>query len=336
MNEVIGRCPKCSNEVVRSEETYACETVDCDFEITKIQSEKKLTEKQVIQLLNKGKTGLIKGFIDENGDTMNAVVFINSDDYTIGFDWKFGNKKKIVIPAIVGLVLIVGFTVLFFFSEQFENSDISYEATSDYTTTSYVTTLEATTTTPTTAETAALPPRTTPATPSPRTTTPTTFPPVTTTTEPPETTSEQTSPATTTAVTTRTPPTTPPTTATTPPTTPTTPPTTPTTSRTTPAPQLPSAPTNLRTSVNASGNVVLIWNAVANADGYEISRSRSMVGGFAVVNLVATQEGNQVRAIDGGVSSGRTYFYSVRAFWTVDGIRIWSEHSAIVSVEVGG
>jgi hypothetical protein len=108
-----------------------------------------------------------------------------------------------------------------------------------------------------------------------------------------------------------------------------------TTPATTTAPQPPVAPSGFRAITNAQGNIELSWDAVAGADGYEIRRSATAVRGFAPISAVITRNGMRLRATDSGVSAGTSYFYAVRAFRNVEGVRIWGEFGEVVSVAVG-
>jgi hypothetical protein len=82
----------------------------------------------------------------------------------------------------------------------------------------------------------------------------------------------------------------------------------------------------------ASGSVEFSWAVVADADGYEVSRSTTMIGGYSVLNAIAVREGATIKVTDSGANAGTTYYYSVRAFRTVNGVKHWGEHSEIISV----
>ncbi|MCL1832568.1 MAG: hypothetical protein FWG45_06645 [Oscillospiraceae bacterium] len=130
-------------------------------------------------------------------------------------------------------------------------------------------------------------------------------------------------------------------------TTPTQPPTSPTTSSprtpTTARPATTKKPTptqpppvNVGTpSISASksnNSVTLSWTAVTDADGYEVSRSTTMIGGYSVLNAIAVRDGSTIKVTDSGTNSGTTYYYSVRAFRNVGGVKHWGSHSEIVTV----
>jgi hypothetical protein len=58
-----------------------------------------------------------------------------------------------------------------------------------------------------------------------------------------------------------------------------------------------------------------------------------MVGGYGVISAITVREGDRVRMSDNSAGGG-SYYYSVRAFRNVNGVRIYSEHSEIVSITI--
>ena len=89
-----------------------------------------------------------------------------------------------------------------------------------------------------------------------------------------------------------------------------------------------SVPTGLKATSDG-----IAWNVISDADGYEVSRSTTMVGGYSVVNSIAVREGGTVSISDNSTHTGVTYFYSVRAFRVVDGVTYWSNHSDVLRAE---
>ncbi|WP_431733824.1 topoisomerase C-terminal repeat-containing protein [Chondrinema litorale] len=53
----------------------------------------KLSESNIRQLVNKGKTNELKGFVSRSGNKFNASLYMK-DDFTIGF--AFGEREKVV------------------------------------------------------------------------------------------------------------------------------------------------------------------------------------------------------------------------------------------------
>lgn len=74
----LGKCPLCGREVMQSAKGYGCSGYKqgCKFMIWKEIAGKKITEKQARDLLQKGKTALIKGFKTKAGKRFNAVLIL--------------------------------------------------------------------------------------------------------------------------------------------------------------------------------------------------------------------------------------------------------------------
>lgn len=69
----IGKCPFCKTPVKESRFSFQCSTPDC-FNISKIICEKAITSRMVSDILEKGKTGLIKGFKSKTGKSFDAKL----------------------------------------------------------------------------------------------------------------------------------------------------------------------------------------------------------------------------------------------------------------------
>ena len=267
----------------------------------------------------------------------NTESVVNIDNKAIFY--KFNGRQLVIIVCVLAVFITGGFAYSFFRLESSsENTETAETTTLATSIASKITTatsmIEVTTSKP--PQTTTSPPTTT--TVSQTTTSQTTETTTTaTTTEPvstaPQTTTPRSSATTSTpprTTTTRTTTTAPPTTTTT--TTTTTPPIT-TTSQTTTTIQLPEMPTAPKISVKEN-KVEFSWNAVTGAEGYEVSRSKSMIGGYSVLNFITVREGNRLKISDSSVVAGTNYYYSVRAFKTVNGARVYGEYSEIVSVTV--
>ena len=87
-----GICPKCkSGKMIPSMKAVSCEDRDgCGFIIWKTMCGKNLTDSHITQLIEKGKTSVIKGFTAKSGSKFDAALFIK-DDFSIGME--FENKK---------------------------------------------------------------------------------------------------------------------------------------------------------------------------------------------------------------------------------------------------
>lgn len=81
-------CPKCKKgEVVDKGKLVGCTQFNdtgCDFSIFKMIAQKNLSDKQILDLIEKGQTGVIKGFKSKEGKEFAAILKLNTDG-TIGF-----------------------------------------------------------------------------------------------------------------------------------------------------------------------------------------------------------------------------------------------------------
>lgn len=87
------KCPKCGKAVLEDNFKLYCEDNQCNFKIYREVAKKKLTAKHLTDLLKKGITAKIEGFVAvKSNKTFNAILFIDKqDDFKIKF--KFDMKK---------------------------------------------------------------------------------------------------------------------------------------------------------------------------------------------------------------------------------------------------
>lgn len=86
-NTVVGKCPKCKANVLSYKSGYGCENFKeqkCDFFLKNKISGQNISEKQVIKLLDKGSTDVIKSFKNKEGKEFDAAIILKEDG-TIGF-----------------------------------------------------------------------------------------------------------------------------------------------------------------------------------------------------------------------------------------------------------
>ena len=77
----LGACPACKQgHILKGSKAYGCSRYKegCHFLIPIVQHGKQLTEKQVQALLSKGKTPLIKGFTDAEGENLDAILTLDA------------------------------------------------------------------------------------------------------------------------------------------------------------------------------------------------------------------------------------------------------------------
>ncbi|HZY66177.1 MAG TPA: topoisomerase C-terminal repeat-containing protein, partial [Rubrobacteraceae bacterium] len=79
--EPLGSCPKCGSPVVETKKSYGCSAWKggCKFAIWKTVAGKRISEPQAKQLLDKGKTGQLKGFKSKAGKPFAAALALDDE-----------------------------------------------------------------------------------------------------------------------------------------------------------------------------------------------------------------------------------------------------------------
>ena len=85
------------------------------------------------------------------------------------------------------------------------------------------------------------------------------------------------------------------------------------------------APT-LKVSSTKKGIVTLSWGKITGANGYTIYRSTSLNGKYTALKSVTTNSYNNT-----GLTSGKKYFYKIKAYRTVNGKKVYSSYSNTVN-----
>lgn len=77
-------CPKCrSGRILFYPKVAKCSNVDCPLTIFRNKGERQLTDRQITDLVTKGKTGLIKGFKSKEGKSFDACVAFDKEFRTV-------------------------------------------------------------------------------------------------------------------------------------------------------------------------------------------------------------------------------------------------------------
>ncbi|MCO7123780.1 S8 family serine peptidase [Ihubacter massiliensis] len=93
-----------------------------------------------------------------------------------------------------------------------------------------------------------------------------------------------------------------------------------------PAPSASKLPAPVSAKAVSSGynGVKISWSKVASAKGYQIYRSTSQSGTFNRIQTISSK--NTTSYIDSGLTTGKSYYYKVRAYGTLDNKRAYSPH----------
>ena len=79
--KTVGICPKCGKKIVEYKKSYACESGknSCGFILWKTMSGKEIPLIQIQNILQKGKSDLIKGFVSKTGKKFDAYLKLDTD-----------------------------------------------------------------------------------------------------------------------------------------------------------------------------------------------------------------------------------------------------------------
>jgi len=109
----LGKCPLCGKDVIEGRKGYGCsgyKDQGCKFIIWKEIAGKKLSRNQVKTLLEKGKTGPIKGFKSKKGNKFEAALKLENGkvelQFSNGFPQNENSKKTIGTCPVCGKEVI--------------------------------------------------------------------------------------------------------------------------------------------------------------------------------------------------------------------------------------
>lgn len=91
-------------------------------------------------------------------------------------------------------------------------------------------------------------------------------------------------------------------------------------------------PSKLTVSKSNSTFTKASWSKVSEATGYQVYRATSKSGSYTNVKTVTS--GSSISYADTKLKKGKTYYYKVRAYRTVNGKKIYSSYTSIVSVKM--
>lgn len=87
---------------------------------------------------------------------------------------------------------------------------------------------------------------------------------------------------------------------------------------------------SVKLSSKKNKKVKISWKNIAGETGYEISKSTRKSG----TNVIATVKGTSAKSKVLTVEKGRTYYYKVRAYKLVDGVRVYGPWSSVRSYKL--
>jgi fibronectin type 3 domain-containing protein len=71
------------------------------------------------------------------------------------------------------------------------------------------------------------------------------------------------------------------------------------------------------------------WYSVPGANGYEVYRSTASTGTYSKIATLTS--GSTLTYTNSSVSTGTTYYYKVRAYRTINRVKVYSPHTKVAS-----
>jgi len=92
------------------------------------------------------------------------------------------------------------------------------------------------------------------------------------------------------------------------------------------------APGSFKITNSSATSVKLSWNKVSGASGYQIYRATSKNGTYKKIKTITS--GSSTSCTNKSLKNGKTYYYKIRAYKTVDGNKKYSKFCDILSKKV--
>ena len=84
--DIIGKCPKCGNDVIKNRYNYGCSNYkECNFKISTSICNRTISKSNAEKLLKDGVSSKIEGFISKNGKNFDAVLKIDGEKIIFDF-----------------------------------------------------------------------------------------------------------------------------------------------------------------------------------------------------------------------------------------------------------
>ena len=88
---------------------------------------------------------------------------------------------------------------------------------------------------------------------------------------------------------------------------------------------------NVKASSKSYNSIKITWNKAAGADGYKIYRATSKSGKYSAIKTVTSA--STLSYTNTGLTTGKTYYYKVRAYTTINGSKVYGSYSSVVSAK---
>lgn len=91
-------------------------------------------------------------------------------------------------------------------------------------------------------------------------------------------------------------------------------------------------PTTIKAAKAKSGSAKITWSKSTGATGYEVLMATSKNGTYK--NIKTVSSASTVSYTKSGLTKGKVYYFKVRAYVTVNGTKVYSPYTTVVSVKV--
>lgn len=85
----------------------------------------------------------------------------------------------------------------------------------------------------------------------------------------------------------------------------------------------------VKASITAQGNMTISWGPIAFADGYQVYKSTRRDGGYK--RIAIQKSDSSMYCYDDKTTLGKMYYYKVRAYRTVNGVKQYTQYSSAAS-----
>ena len=92
---------------------------------------------------------------------------------------------------------------------------------------------------------------------------------------------------------------------------------------------LPAIPTGIKAAKVSSTSIKVSWGSVSGASGYEVYRATSKDGKYTKIKSTTSKSYTNT-----GLSKGKTYYYKVRAYRTVNGKKVYGSYTGKVKTKL--
>ena len=92
------------------------------------------------------------------------------------------------------------------------------------------------------------------------------------------------------------------------------------------------APATISAKKSKAGVAKITWSKSTGATGYEVYMAKSSTGSYSKIATIS--KASTLSYTKSGLTTGKTYYFKVRTYTTVNGKKIYSDYTKVVKVKV--